>query len=81
MPLNKETNQPLRLELNVFEKSMNNSFTSKFLAHFFSMIRLITRICDVVDRFLRKPFWFFLRIFSTWVGYDWRAWDNDPLQL
>ena len=28
------------------------------------VIRWIVRICDVVDRFFRKLFWFFLRIFS-----------------
>ena len=27
-------------------------------------IRRIVKICDAVDRFLRKPFWFFLNIFS-----------------
>ena len=27
-------------------------------------IRWIVRICDVEDRFLQKPFWIFLRIFS-----------------
>ena len=29
-----------------------------------TMIRLVVRICDVVDLFPRKPFKFFLRIFS-----------------
>ena len=29
-----------------------------------SKIRRIVRIYDVMNRFLRKPFWFFLRIFS-----------------
>ena len=27
-------------------------------------IRRILKICDVVDLFLRKPFWFFLSMFS-----------------
>ena len=29
-----------------------------------SRTRRIVKICDVVDLFLRKPFWFFLSIFS-----------------
>ena len=29
-----------------------------------SMIQQIVRICDVVNQFLQKPFWFFQRIYS-----------------
>ena len=47
------------MESNALEKSMNNSVASRFLGHM-----MIVRICEVMDRFLRKPFWFFVRIFS-----------------
>ena len=45
-------------------ESTNNSVASKFFTRTPSMIRRILRICDVVGRFLRKPFRFFPRIFS-----------------
>ena len=49
------------MESNALEKSTNVSVDSRFFARIISMIRRIVRIFDVVDRFLRKPFWFFLR--------------------
>ena len=36
-----------------------------YLTRVSSMIWRIIRICKVVDRFLWKPFWFFLNIFSA----------------
>ena len=45
-------------------KSTNNIVASRFFAYTTSRIRRIVKICDVVDLFLRKPFWFFLSIFS-----------------
>ena len=42
------------------EKSTNNIVVSKFFARTPSSIRWIVKIWDVVDQFLRKPFWFFL---------------------
>ena len=42
-------------------KSTNNSIAWRFF-----LFWRIVKICDVVDRFLRKPFCFFLRIFSIW---------------
>ena len=35
-----------------------------FFAHTPSRIRRLVKICDVVDLFLRKPFWFFLNMWS-----------------
>ena len=55
---------PLCMESNALEKSTNKCVTSKFFALTLSMIRRIVRIFDVVDWFLQKLFWFFLRIFS-----------------
>ena len=42
---------------------MINCVALKFFAGTPSNIRFIVKICDVVDRFLRKPFRFFPRIF------------------
>ena len=41
----------------------NNIVASRFFART-SRIRRIVKICDVVDRFLPKPFWLLLNIFS-----------------
>ena len=54
---------PLCMESNALEKSTNNIVSSRFFERTFR-IRRIVKICDVVDRFLRKPFWLFLSIFS-----------------
>ena len=50
------------MELKAFEKSTNNNIASRFFA---PRIRRRVKICDVVDRFLRKSFWFFQSIFSN----------------
>ena len=47
-----------------FEKSTNNIIASEFFTLGLSRIRRIVKICDVLDRFLRKPFWFFLSMLS-----------------
>ena len=39
-----------------------------------SMIRRLVKNCDVADRFLRKPFWFFLKVFSTLVRIRLKSW-------
>ena len=41
-----------------FAKSTNNIVASRFFARTPSRIQQIVKICDVVDLFLRKPFWF-----------------------
>ena len=46
------------MESNALEKSTNRRVASRFLA-WTPKIWRIGRICDVVNRFLRKPFWFF----------------------
>ena len=60
-------------------ESTNNNVASKFFARTPSRIRRIVKICEVVDLFLRKPFWFFLSIFSILgfyaVGYIFAAMD------
>ena len=40
---------------NRLEKSTNSSVTLRFFARSPSMIQLIVRICEVVERFLQKP--------------------------
>ena len=50
------------MESNALEKLMNNVASRHFARS--PSIRRIIKICDVVDRFLRKLFWFFLSIFS-----------------
>ena len=54
---------PLCMDLNTLEKSTNNSVALRFFPQTTSMIQLIVRICEVVEQFLQKPFWFFIRIF------------------
>ena len=45
-------------------KSPSNIVASGFFARTPSRISCIVKICDVVDLFLRKPFWFFVNRFS-----------------
>ena len=45
-------------------KSLQIIVASSFFARIPSIIRRIVKIYDVADLFLRKPFWFFLSIFS-----------------
>ena len=47
-----------------FEEVYNSSVALRSFAQTPSNIQQIVKICDVVDQFLWKPFWFFLRIFS-----------------
>ena len=44
------------IESRAMEKSPNYCVVSRFFAPTPSIIQWIVRICDVVDRFLRKPF-------------------------
>ena len=50
--------------LEALEKSTNNMVACRFFARTPSRILQIVKICDVVDLFLRKPFWFFLSLLS-----------------
>ena len=43
------------MELNALEKSTNESVASRIFERTPKIWRIV-RICDVVDRFLRKPF-------------------------
>ena len=51
------------MESKALVKSTNNIVASRFFARTPSRIRWIVKICDVVDLFLRKPFWFFPSMF------------------
>ena len=55
---------PLCIESKASEKSTNNIVASRFFSPTPSRFRRIVKICDDLDRFLRKPFWFILSIFS-----------------
>ena len=59
---------------NTLEKSMNNSVASRFFAQTLLMIQWTVTICDVVDLFLLKPFWFFLRSFLISSRIRLRSW-------
>ena len=52
------------MESKFLAKSTNNIVASRFFAHTLSRIRWIVKLCDVVDLFLWKLFWFFLSMFS-----------------
>ena len=54
----------LFMESRAMDKSTKKSLVSRFFARSPSIIRRIIKICDVVDQFLWKPFWFFQRFFS-----------------
>ena len=54
----------LSLESNAGEKYMNTCVVSRFLARTPSLIQLTVWMCQVMDQFLRKPFWFYTIIFS-----------------
>ena len=56
------------------KKSTNNIVDLRFIARTSSRIRRIVKICDVVDRFLRKPFWFFQSIFSILGSMRLHSW-------
>ena len=59
---------PPYMESDTWEKHTNSSATSRFSARTPLMILLIVRICEVVDKFLRNPFGFFLRMFfNVWI--------------
>ena len=48
------------MESNVSIMSTNNIVATRFSAYTPSRIRLMVKICDIVDLFLWKLFWFFL---------------------
>ena len=52
------------MESKALVKSTNSIAASKFFARTPSRILRIVNICEVVDLFLRKLFWFFLRMLS-----------------
>ena len=52
------------MESKALVKSTNNNVAWRFFARTPSRILRMVSICEVVDLFLRKPFWFFLRMLS-----------------
>ena len=46
------------MESNALEKLTNDIVVSRFFIHTPSRIQWVVKICEVVDLFLRKPFWF-----------------------
>ena len=54
----------LCMESKAFVKSTNNIVACRFFACTPSRILQRVNICEVVDLFLQKPFWFFLRMLS-----------------
>ena len=55
---------PLCMESKALVKSTNSNVACRFFARTPSRILRMVNICEVVDLFLRKPFWFFLRMLS-----------------
>ena len=55
---------PLCMESKALVKSTNSNVACRFFAQMPSRILRMVNICEVVDLFLRKPFWFFLRKLS-----------------
>ena len=55
---------PRCMESKALVKSTNSNVTCRFFARTPSRILRMVNICEVVDLFLRKPFWFFLRMLS-----------------
>ena len=47
------------MESKALVKSTNSNVACRFFAHTPSKILRMVNICEVVDLFLRKPFWFF----------------------
>ena len=52
------------MESKAIVKLTNDIVASRFFARTPSRILRIVKICEVVDLFLRKPFWFFLNMWS-----------------
>ena len=59
---------PLCMESKALVKSTNSNVACRFFARTPSKILRMVNICEFVDQFLRKPFWFFLRMLSI-LGY------------
>ena len=53
---------PLWMESKAMVKLTNSNVTCRFFARTPSRILRMVNICEVVDLFLWKPFWFFLRL-------------------
>ena len=58
------------MESKALVKSTNTNVTCRFFARTPSRILRMVNICEVVDLFLRKPFWFFLRMLSILLYFN-----------
>ena len=64
---------PMCMESKALVKSTNSNFVCRFFPRTPSTILRMVNICEVVDLFLRKPFWFFLRMLSIWGSMRFRS--------
>ena len=62
---------PLWMESKALLKSTNSNVPGMFFVRTPSRILRMVNICEVVDLFLRKPFWFFLYTKYIWFGLVW----------
>ena len=53
------------MESKALVKSTNSIVACRFFVRMPSRILWIVNICEVVDLYLQKPFWFFLRMLSV----------------
>ena len=61
------------MESQAFVTTTNSNVACKFFARTPSRILRMVNICEVVDLFLRKPFWFFLRMSSILCSMRFRS--------
>ena len=52
---------------------VNSNVACRVIARTPSMVLRMVNICEVVDLFLRKPFWFFLRMLSILGSMQFRS--------
>ena len=64
---------PLCMESKALVKSTNSNVARRFFARTPSRILRMVNICEVVDLFLRKPFWFFLRMLPILGSMQFRS--------
>ena len=62
------------MELKALVTSTNSIVACRFFTRTPSRILRIVNICEVVDLFLLKPFWFFLRMLSILCSMRFRSW-------
>ena len=61
------------MESKALVKLTNSNVACRFFARMPSRILRMVNICEVVDLFLQKPFWFFLRMLSIFGSVWFRS--------